>query len=589
MEIPKFKLGSSIFSRLIVTFLIIIIPIYMLGIYINSWSLYTVKNEISKSTAAQVSFYLEGLEKEIERIKILQYDCLNDEYLNKLAIRWNIMNMYERVESLRQLQQRLVTIKNSSIYIKNVNAYIFPAGRTVSSNTGIDNIDMEGYREIRVPADIKGAQIINFKGGLYLSTLQQKNISNTSPLYLIAIELNQDALEQALAQFNTLEGSGSILINLTDNGIIMNKSDAADTLSIDSVLDNLDKNGSSGMVFNKTEHTKNYIVYAKSNYLNMILLKYIPEEFILKPLWSYYIWVWVFSIVSVCIILIYSFSTYKFMHKPLATLVKAFRKVESGDLQVSINHDSNNEFGYLYKRFNNMTRNLNTLIDQVYNQKILMQRAELKQLQSQINPHFLYNSFFMINTMAKVGDENLIPFTKHLGEYFRFVTRNSSDYIPLSDEVNHAGVYTSIQLMRFSKRVQIQFAQCPEMYSDLKVPRLILQPIIENAFEHGIEKKKNGGIIRINFEADEKGLNIIVEDNGDEMADARLSELQKALEYSREDTQITGIININRRIKLVFGEKSGLYVFRSELGGLKVILKIKISGGDDHAQIADCG
>jgi two-component system sensor histidine kinase YesM len=129
--------------------------------------------------------------------------------------------------------------------------------------------------------------------------------------------------------------------------------------------------------------------------------------------------------------LIYSFSAYKFIHKPLLELVRAFHKVESGDLQVSINHDSDNEFGYLYKRFNDMVKNLNMLIDQVYNQKILMQRAELKQLQSQINPHFLYNSLFMINTMARIGDDNLITFTKYLGEYFRFVTRNSSDNKPL--------------------------------------------------------------------------------------------------------------------------------------------------------------
>ncbi|MGB8453897.1 MAG: histidine kinase [Anaerocolumna sp.] len=94
-----------------------------------------------------------------------------------------------------------------------------------------------------------------------------------------------------------------------------------------------------------------------------------------------------------------------------------------------------------------MVRNLKRLIDPVYNQKILMQRAELKQLQSQINPHFLYNSLFAMNTMARIGDENLILFTKYLGEYFRFITRNTLDYILPIDEINHAKVYTDIQLL----------------------------------------------------------------------------------------------------------------------------------------------
>ncbi|MDF2988771.1 MAG: putative regulator of cell autolysis [Eubacterium sp.] len=546
-----------------------------------------IKLNNSISTTAQVSFYLEGLENEIERMKILQYDCLNDENLNKLAIRSKIMSIYETTESMRLLQQRLVTIKNSSVYIKNVSVHILPINKTISSNSGLDDINIEKFREIRVPSGLKGAQIISFKGGLYLSTLQNRDLLSSNPLYLIEIELNQEAFKQALSQFNTYNGSGSMLISIINNGIISNQENTRNDISTESIIKNLNTQNENGTEYVNINHKGYYIVHAKSTYLNMILLKYIPQEYVMKPIENFNIWVWVFTVAVVIIILIYSFSTYKFMHKPLRQLVKSFRKVENGDLQVSINHDSNSEFGYLYKRFNDMVRNLNTLIDQVYNQKILMQRAELKHLQSQINPHFLYNSFFMINTMATIGDENLVPFTKYLGEYFRFVTRSSSDYIPLVDEINHAKVYTKIQLMRFSKRLEVNFGECPERYYNLKVPRLILQPIIENAFEHGIERKKNSGIVSIYFEEYENQLNIVVEDNGNDMTDSGLSELQKTLENTAEEAETTGIININRRIKLVFGEESGLSVSRSQLGGLRVILKIIISGGDNNVQIAD--
>ncbi len=588
MNIPKIKLNNSIFSRLVITFLIIMIPIYILAFYIYNWGLYTVKSEISKSTIAQVSFYLEGLEKEIERMKILQYDCLNDENLNKLAIRSKIMSIYETTESMRLLQQRLVTIKNSSIYIKNISVHIPPINKTISSNSGLDDINTEKFRHIRVPPGLKGAQIISFKGGLFLSTIQNRDILNSNPLYLIEIELNKEAFEQALSQFNTYSGSGSMLISIINNGIITNQENTGDTGLTKSIIANLNTRDDSGTEYVNINQKGYYVVHAKSKYLNMILLKYIPQEYVMKPIKNFNIWVWVFSVAVIFIILVYSFSTYKFMHKPLRQLVKSFRKVESGDLQVSITHDSNNEFGYLYKRFNDMVKNLNTLIDQVYNQKILMQRAELKHLQSQINPHFLYNSFFMINTMATIGDENLVPFTKYLGEYFRFVTRSSSDYIPLIDEINHAKVYTKIQLMRFSKRLQVNFGDCPERYHNLKVPRLILQPVIENAFEHGIERKKNSGIVSIYFEEFENQLNIIVEDNGNDMTDSGLTEVQKMLENSAEEAETTGIINISRRIKLVFGEESGLSVSRSQLGGLKATLKIILPGGDNNVQITDC-
>lgn len=581
MKVIKFR--NSIFSRLIITFLIILVPIYVLGIYIYNWELHTVKDEISKSTISQVSFYLEGLEKEVERIKILQYDCLNDNALNKLTMQWTVMNNYERTENMWLLQQKLVSIKNSSAYIKNVSAHILPIKKTISSNNGVDTIDMVKFKAIRVPSNIHGAQIIKFKDGFYLSTLQQSNLSNNESLYMIEIELNQDTLKQALAQFNTYNESGSVLINSKDKSIISNQSELIKPLS-DDIIANLNKKDSKEMKFTKINQKRYCIIYAESNYLNMALFRYIPEELILKPIQNFYIWVLVFSIVTIAIIFIYSFFTYKFMHKPLQVLVTSFQKVENGDFQVSINHNQNNEFGYLYKRFNDMVKSLNTLINQVYNQKILMQRAELKQLQSQINPHFLYNSFFIINTMARTGDDNLITFTKLLGEYFRFVTRNSSDYIPLEDEIKHARVYTSIQLMRFSKRLQVQFAECPEKYNNIKVPRLILQPIIENAFEHGIEKKKDNGIIKINFEANEEELNIIIEDNGNDMSESSLVELQKALEYTADQPEvtITGIINIHRRMKLVFGEESGLQISRSEMGGLKVIMKIKLSEGENN-------
>ncbi len=584
MKIGKLQLNNSIFSRLVITFLVIIIPIYMLGIYIYYWGLRTVKNEISKSTTAQVSFYMQGLEKEIERIKILQYDCLNDEDLNKLAVRWQVMDTYQRVDCMRRLQQKLAMIKNSSIYINDVSVHILPINKTISSNTGVDTLDREKYYNIRVPVGFMGAQIISYNGGLYLSTLQQLGADES--LYLIVVELNKTALKQALSQFNTYENSGSFLISMVNNDVIMNQSGAGNIPSAKNFTGKLGNNYS-GMDFIRIDNRRYYIVYAKSEYLNMVLLKYIPEEIILKPIRNFYAWVWIFTVAAVFIIIIYSYSTYRFMHKPLLQLVESFRRVESGDLGVSINHDSKNEFGYLYNRFNEMVKYLNMLINQVYNQKILMQRAELKHLQSQINPHFLYNSFFMINTMATIGDENLIPFTKHLGEYFRFVTRNSSDYIPLEEEIQHAKVYTEIQRMRFSKRLQIQFGECPEKYNKLSVPRLIVQPLIENAFEHGIENKRASGVVKVSFEESGYELDIIVEDNGSTITDTGLAELQNSLESDAEGLETTGIINIHRRIRLVFGEESGLRLSRSELGGLKAVLGIKMQGVEGNVQTSD--
>ena len=117
----------------------------------------------------------------------------------------------------------------------------------------------------------------------------------------------------------------------------------------------------------------------------------------------------------------------------------------------------------MYGRFNQMVVNLRSLIDQAYKQKIMTQRAELKQLQSQINPHFLYNSFFILNTMAHTGDlEGIETFTTQLGGYFQFVTRNASDEVALHQEIHHARLYTEIQSCDFPSRIKVDFEPLPE-------------------------------------------------------------------------------------------------------------------------------
>ena len=163
-----------------------------------------------------------------------------------------------------------------------------------------------------------------------------------------------------------------------------------------------------------------------------------------------------------------------------------------------------------------MVKELKTLIEQSYKQKILVQRAEMKQLQSQINPHFLYNSFFILNTMARTEDyENIEKFTEQLGRYFQFITRSAADEVPLEKEVEHARVYTEIQAMRYSNRIKAYFEELPEEFWGIVVPRLILQPIIENAFEHGLGMVKKNGILTVSFEKLQNGLHIIIENNGE--------------------------------------------------------------------------
>ena len=255
---------------------------------------------------------------------------------------------------------------------------------------------------------------------------------------------------------------------------------------------------------------------------------------------------------------------------------------------MEIKHNYKDEFKNIYKRFNTMVGNLNTLIEQVYKQKIHAQKAELKQLQSQINPHFLYNSFFILNSMSRTGDyENLEIFTMQLGEYFQFVTRSAAEEVPLFMEVDHARIYSEIQIMRFSNRIKMIFEDLPEECRMIHVPRLIIQPIIENAFEHGLERKLENGMLYIGFKSSKSKLSIIVEDNGDYLSELELDRLNDILADKDDDSETTGLINIHRRLQIKFGRESDLSFMRGELGGLKAVISITILEEENHVQTAD--
>ena len=568
---------KSIFTRLIVTFLFIIIPVYFMGINLYNWGISIVSEEVSNSMISQVTYYLNGLETDLQRIKALQYDCLNDDNLDKLANLSQLMNEYEKSVHILASQQRLNAIKSSSVYINDVCAFIPSFGKSISALGNVDDFDQEKFTMLNVYDTTSASQIMYKNKSLFLSaTSPIPNLSGKEkPSFLIEIELSGAELKKALGQLNNYTGSGSILINQMNDYIIENASDKKVAEQVYGLTQKKINGLKSGKSFVKIEKKQYLIVFATSNYLNMSLIKYIPADLLSEPLKKYQVAFWLFSIVSVIIIVLFSVSTFRFIHRPLKKLVNSFQKLETGELNFSINHKRNDEFGYLYQQFNATMEKLNALIEQVYKQKILAQHAELKQLQAQINPHFLYNSFFILHRMIKLEDyKNSLHFSHQLGNYFRFITRSAADEVSLDREAEHARIYAEIQAMRFSNRICVEFHDVPDKYKEFMVPRLILQPLIENSIEHGLKNKEKDGIVRIMFNELADGLCITVEDNGCGVSDLEIDKLRGTLSNNENCTECTGVINIHQRLQLKFGPDSGLSIYQGELGGFKVEVNI---------------
>ncbi|MFC0213613.1 two-component sensor histidine kinase, partial [Paenibacillus chartarius] len=307
-----FSLRNTIFLRLLATFLLIMLPIISFGVYLYHWIVQTASEDISKTAVSQITFYLTDLENEIERMKLLQYGILEDEVLNELTLTWNSMDAYKRTEKINTLWKRLNAIQNSSMYIKNVSASIVPIAKSISSANGTSDFDAVAYNEQRPKAGARNNQVIEWKGSLFLSASKQGAAKGELPLFVIEIELDTEKLREALSHLNTYKGSGIVLISNQSGDLLVGSSTEPLQENMDAFVQQTNPASLAQTGTYEISGSRYYTAYASSTYLNMSILRFIPEQIIKKPLDTFYAWAWLFIFAAVVMIAVYAFSTYQF-------------------------------------------------------------------------------------------------------------------------------------------------------------------------------------------------------------------------------------------------------------------------------------
>ncbi|SDC52197.1 HAMP domain-containing protein [Paenibacillus sp. UNCCL117] len=245
------------------------------------------------------------------------------------------------------------------------------------------------------------------------------------------------------------------------------------------------------------------------------------------------------------------------------------------------------EIGLLAEKFNLMVERIHELFNTVYLEKLLKQKAEYrtlqfeyKALQAQMNPHFLYNTLEAIHSLAKIkGQDEIGEMVYLLGRLLRESIRRKGDVIPLSEEIGFIGDYLSIHKMIYGDKIQVQY-NLDEKLMGHAVPKFILQPIVENAVIHGIEKKPGVGEIHIECRRDGGDLRIVVRDNGIGMDKETIERLLHPERYnaveSKEKHTNVGIISVHKRIRILYGDDYGISI-ESEIGeGSSVQIRIPL-------------
>lgn len=261
--------------------------------------------------------------------------------------------------------------------------------------------------------------------------------------------------------------------------------------------------------------------------------------------------------------------------KKFRILISHMRKAESGNFNVSILPSNNDEIGQLTRNFNHMLTKIAILLEDKYKMGQDIKAKELKALQAQINPHFLYNTLDQIYWMAMRSDEHEIgSIILNMSKFYKLSLSKGEEMVTLENELEHVKMYVQIQNVRFNNSIKLIISVQYDLYQ-YKVPKILLQPIVENSILHGIlEKDSESGIIRIGGELKEGILELFVQDDGIGMSHEMTQDILNI--SNTKEYHGYGIKNINERLHLLYGSEYGLSYESLEQYGTTVRIRIPI-------------
>ena len=261
------------------------------------------------------------------------------------------------------------------------------------------------------------------------------------------------------------------------------------------------------------------------------------------------------------LVIILSYYIPRSITMPITRISKVTDQVAKGNLSVRAAAESGAEARMLSDSLNAMIDKINELLDQVTTEQVRLRKAEFELLQAQINPHFLYNTLDTIVWLAEAGDQKrVVSMVGNLSDFFRTSLNQGKDIISIREELAHVRSYLEIQQVRYQDILRYEITVPEDLY-EYKIPKITIQPLVENALYHGIKNKRGQGTITITGERSENGFVLYVRDNGIGMTQERLNEVRAGIQkLSYTGKEIYGLYNVNERIRLNFGETYGISI-----------------------------
>ena len=567
----------SIRTKLIIGFLTILLPLVLiLSIVFYSYSAEIVLKQSLEQTREIVEQFSISLDNYMglmrNKIEILADSPTIQEELNTHQEKEDTKNdsFYSRNKRIRRIMLQIyssVTMNDVEIYgLNETNHYLSLWSKKYEipdKDILFENANLSKGRSVLVN-NINDADTIQM-------IKMVKDLQTYKPIGYIRFGLKRNYIEKMAKNINF--GSDGSVVIFDEN---LNKISG---IAHDSALSKLLKEKPSIGNFSYSEGKNEYTaVHIHSDSTGWTTVGVIPLRYINKDLAGIQYLTVIIIVLTIIIGVTVSVIIAQSLISPLENTVNALEKFSRGDFAVRLKENRCDEIGKLNRIFNKAIKEINELMQKVTQSEILNKEMEFKTLQSQMNPHFLYNTLDTINWLAfKEKQTEICNLVAAISSLIRASISNKKSIITIEQELDYVKNYIYIQHIRYKDRFDIIY-DIDESLLKQAVPKLIIQPIVENAIIHGIENSKNKNLLYISVKRENECIIIIVKDTGIGMTDEKVSELLKEPLNAEGDEQKAhtnlGLYAVHKRIQLMYGDLYGLTVQSQAGEGTTVTLHI---------------
>lgn len=555
---------------------LMLVPLLLLFAYSNQVSMDVVKSEIEKSNLNRLSFFLNQMDSNADQLGKVAFTLGREpEAIKFQSIRLSY-DLFDSIQIRQTLMEKMKLQSTSYGWTNRLSIYSPELGQLVSTGA-TEAYDLDYFKRHMTSDWTYRAQ----PGGETRSGYFYRYSTEPSMLFndlshvnlIIEVAFAAHNIERMLDQFK--EGSiGEPFFYSEAYEPILNST--ANRALIGKVTEHLkrEKPEASGSRTIQIEGTKYVLSFARSASLDGYLIDAVPLEGVLAPITTSRNLFYAAMSLLLLTGALAAYLLFRNVQVPITRLIASVNNLKRGNFSARLTHRANKEFTILFNHFNGMAEQIQDLVEKVLREKIRVRDATLKQLQSQINPHFLYNCLAFIQSMAQLGNRQaIVAMTQHLSKYYRYAVRLEHQEVTLEGELELIVSYLEIQRLQ-TRRLEYCI-DVPETMRTETIPRLLVQPIVENAFVHGLERREGIGTILITGQETAAARVLIIEDNGVAANEAELAQLNARFARPTDEELGHGMWNVHQRLRHQFGGGSGLHVSASVLGGWKVTLTME--------------